>query len=244
MKKLKFYAMVAALATTSVACEGLDDLLGDGDVLTDAEIVMGLKEALNHGTDTAVANLHVTDGYFGNQLLKILLPEEAQPVYEVIELLPIDLVDNTVLAINRAAEDAAIEAKPIFVQAVTGMTIADGTSILFGDDTAATSYLRAQTYQPLFDAFKPKIEASLSKDLVLGFSAEELYSNLIGAYNTGSLGGLLYDEIETNSLSEHTTRAALRGLFVKVADEEKLIREDPAHRVTDLLEKVFSELDK
>lgn len=241
MKRIAIYFSVAAIMFTS-GCEDILSILGSG-ALTDEEIVQGLKDALIHGSDTATTRLHKEDGYFGDQFVKILLPEEAQPVYNVISLLPTNIVDNTILAINRAAEDAATEAYPIFVGAITEMTIADGTDILFGEDTAATHYLRNKTYQDLFDAFKPRIENSLSKDLVLGISAEEMYSSLVSAYNTASLGGILFEQIKTNSLSEHTTNKALRGLFMKVGNEEKLIREDPAHRVTELMDKVFSELD-
>lgn len=243
MKKfLTTMGAVTLIMLSTVSCDELG-IFGSAESLTDSEVIAGLRAALEHGTDTAVSRLSITDGFFGDAAIKILLPEEAQPVYDVINKLPTNLVDNTILAINRAAEDAAVEAKPIFVNAITSMTIADGKEILYGNDTAATHYLRQSTYQELFAAFQPKIETSLSKDLVLGLSAESLYSSLINAYNLGSLGGLLYDQIQTNSLSEHTTNRALRGLFVKVGDEEKLIREDPAHRVTEILEKVFAEQD-
>lgn len=236
----KWLLIFGMVGVTFYSCDN-----GDLDFLDDevgyADIVAGLKEALQFGTDTAVSRLNVTDGYFGDALVKILLPEEAQPVYDVLSSVPglNSIVDETVLAINRAAEDAAIEAKPIFVDAITGMTIDDATDILYGEDTAATSYLRGATYQGLFDAFKPKIETSLSKDLIGNLSAEDLYSDVIGTYNTASLNGVLWDKIETNSLSEHTTNKALRGLFIKVADQEKAIREDPVQRVTDLLKDVF-----
>lgn len=241
MKKLLAILSLAFLIP-AVSCDELG-IFDSPAGLSDEEVIAGLRSALEHGTDTAVSRLSLTDGYFGDELIKILLPEEAQPVYDVIDKLPTNLVDNTILAINRAAEDAAVEAKPIFVDAITSLTIADGKEILFGTDTAATHYLRENTENALYDAFKPKIETSLSKDLVLGISAENSYSTLINAYNLGSLGGLLYEQIKTNSLSEHVTRRALKGLFVKVGDEEKLIREDPAHRVTEILEKVFAEQD-
>jgi len=236
MRSIYFIALVALTVAVS-SCQKEDA------GLSQEEIVSGLRDALNHGTDTAVSRLSITDGYFGDELIKILWPEEAQPVYNVVQQLPTDIIDQTVLAINRAAEDAAVEAKPIFVQAITDLTISDGLTILQGNDTAATHYLRNHTYSALYDAFKPKIETSLSKKIVFNLSAEELYGNLIDYYNIGSLNGLLYDEIKTNSLSEHTTHKALHGLFVKVGAEEKLIREDPAHRVTDILKKVFAEQD-
>jgi hypothetical protein len=148
-------------------------------------------------------------------------------------------MDQTILAMNRAAEDAASEAKPIFVNAITGMTIADGFTILKGTDSAATTYLRGKTYDSLYQKFQPKIDVSLNKPLVAGVSAQSAYSNLIDAYNTASLGGLLFDKVTTNSLSSHVTTKGLNGLFLKVSDQEKKIRKDPLAQVTDLLKKVF-----
>lgn len=231
-----------AIGFTLTSCDDLPFLDG-ADELTEAEIIAGLRQALVVGTDTAVARLNKTDGYYADEAVKILLPAEAQPVYDILDRLPSSIVEDNILAINRAAEDAAKEAAPIFVDAIADLTIADGLGILQGEDTAATSYLRANTRQKLFDAFQPKIDVSLSKDLVLGLSANELYSNMISLYNRASLNGFLFDEITTNSLSVHTTNRALQGLFMKVGDEERLIRTDVSHRVTDLLEKVFAEQD-
>jgi len=237
MMKKALFGMALLGCFTFTACDellNLEDFEGE-------RIVLGLKEALAHGTDTAVVNLSASDGYFKDQAVKILLPAEAQPIYSKLDssLLISDLLDETILAINRAAEDAVNEAKPIFSDAITEITIEDGLSILNGTDTAATKYLKDKTYSRLFDAFKPKIETSLSKEIVLGVSAEQSYATLIDTYNTASFNGFLFDEIESNSLSEHTTNRALTGMFKKVGDEEKLIREDPAHRVTELLEEVF-----
>jgi len=239
--------IIVLLTTLSSTFFSSCEELGLGDLteieLTEETVIQGLREALKVGTDTAVSNLSVADGYFADEAVKILLPEEAQVVYDYLSYLPTDLVDQNILAINRAAEDAANEAAPIFVDAITELTIQDGMDILHGDDTAATSYLKGKTYQNLYDAFKPKIDVSLNKEIVLGLSAESLYSKLINTYNLASINGFLFDEITTNSLSEHTTNRALRGLFIKVGDEEKLIRENPAHRVSEILETVFAEQD-
>lgn len=237
---LKKLALPFTLFTALLITVSCDDLLSDFE-LSEEQVVAGLKDALLHGTDTAVANLSATDGYFQDELVKILLPAEAQPVYDVLSSVPLldTYVEETVLTINRAAEDAATEAAPIFRDAILDMTIADGWDILNGSDTAATSYLRRNTNQDLFDAFQPKIENSLSKDIVLGLSAEESYERLINTYNALPL----IEDIKTNSLSEHTTNRALTGLFKKVGKEEELIREDPAHRVTDIMKKVFAEQD-
>jgi hypothetical protein len=211
------------------------------DVLTNDEIIRGLKDALVHGADTAVAKLSIKDGYFGNEALKILLPQEAKPVLDRLEKVPLmdQLIADAILSVNRAAEDAATAAKPIFVNTVKNMTIEEGLAILKGTDTAATHYLREKTYQQLYNAFKPKIQTSLEKDLVKGLSAEESYKKVINTYNTASINGMLWEPIKNNSLAEHTTHKALQGLFTKVAQEEKLIRENPVHRVTDILKRVF-----
>lgn len=239
MKKIALVLLM--IGTVFTSCEE-----GDLDFLEEeigyADIVAGLRQALEVGADTAVTKLNVTNGYFGDQIVKILLPEEALPVYNVASQIPgiNNIIDETILAINRSAEDAAIEAKPIFVDAITSMTVEDATDILYGEDTAATSYLRGATYQGLYTAFRPKIETSLSKDLIGGLSAEDVYAQLINSYNVASINGILWDKINSNSLTEHTTNRALRGLFIKVGDQEKSIREDPLQRVTELLEDVFA----
>ena len=240
MKLLKFFGiMLLATFITLMSCE--DEIPG----LTEEDIAAGLKEALRVGTDTAVAKLNKPDGFFKDELVKILLPAEAQPVYNVLSSVPLldDLLDQTILAINRSAEDAVTEAAPIFVDAITAMTISDAIGILNGSDTAATSYLKVNTIQKLNDAFKPKISTSLNKEIILGVSAESSYEKLINTYNSASLGGLLFNQIEENSLTEHTTNRALKGMFMKVGDEETKIRTDVAHRVTSVLQEVFGELD-
>jgi len=240
MKNLHF--IVIGLAFMFVACtkDFFNPDSGNG-ALSNEDVIKGLKEALNVGTDTSVSILHKVNGYYADQAVKILLPPEAEVIYEQVNKIPggSALIENTVVAMNRAAEDAATEAKPIFINAITGMTIGDGFTILNGPDTAATSYLKDKTYSPLFNAFQPKINASLSKPLVAGLSAEDTYSNLVDAYNTASLNGILFDKITTNSLSEHVTTKGLNGLFLKVSEQEKKIRKDPLAQVTDLLKKVF-----
>jgi len=112
-------------------------------------------------------------------------------------------------------------------------------AILRGSDTAATHYLREKTFQKLYSAFKPKIQNSLDKKYVGNISAESTYEKAIDTYNTASMKGMLWDQIKNNSLSEHTIKKALKGLFVKVAEEEKAMRIDPVYRVTDILKRVF-----
>src|SRR5690606_30938004 len=151
-----------------------------------------------------------------------------------------ELVDKTILAINRAAEDAAPEAKNIFIDAISSITFDDAQGILQGHDSAATAFLHDKTYNNLTGAFSPKISASLSKPLLGNASAESLYSGLITKWNTlanNSLG--LLKPVTSNTLGEYTTKKALDGLFKKVSIEESKIRNDINHRVNDILKKVF-----
>lgn len=224
-----------------VSCEKAIDILQKTG-LTNEEITQGLKEALNIGTDTSVTVLSKTDGYYRDLAVKILLPEEAQVIYSSIDKIPGGnlLLENTILSINRAAEDAAPASKQILWNAVTGITISDGLAILNGGDTAATMYLKSKTFDSLEVLFEPKIKLSLSRQLVGSISAESAYTDLVNAYNTASLNGILWDQIKTNSLSKHVTQKGLDGLFLKIADEEKKIRENPLHRISEILKKVFT----
>lgn len=220
--------------------EDLEKILNNPS-LSNEEIIAGLKSALNVGTDTSVSVLNKQDGYYKDLAVKVLLPPEAQAIYTNIGKIPGGemLLEETVLKLNRAAEDAAAEAKPIFIDAITGITIEDGLGILNGDDTAATFYLKGKTFNPLTSAFQPKIQTALDKKIIGNISASSAYTDLIKAYNTASINGVLFAEIKTNTLSEHVTQKALDGLFKKVADEEKAIRHDPIARVTEILKKVF-----
>ena len=209
--------------------------------LSNEEVVNGLKSALHVGTDTSISILGRTNGYFSDALIKLALPPEAQPIVNNITKIPggQQLLNDAILAINRAAEDAAPQAKTIFVNAITGISITDGFNILKGGNNAATTYLKNQTYNQLTDAFAPRIRTSLSKPLVLGISAESAYKSLIDGYNTASLNGLLFQQIKQNSLATYTTQKALDGLFLKVANEETKIRQDASHRINDILKRVF-----
>lgn len=209
--------------------------------LTQAEVVKGLKNALTVGTDTAVRRLNATNGFLQDAAIKILLPPEAQNIMKYVTKIPggQGLVDKTITALNRAAEDAAGTAAPIFVNAITKMSIADAFGILKGADTSATHYLRNNTFGKLKSAFNPKISKSLDKPLVFNTSASKLYGDLVKAYNTASLGGALFPKINNGSLTDYVTSKALNGMFLKIADEEKQIRQDPVHRVTNILQRVF-----
>lgn len=242
MLKLKNFIWVLFGSLCLISCDNLENI--NAPSLSNEEIILGLKTALKVGTDSSVNILSQTDGYYKNELIKILLPDEADPIIKNIALLPggQSLLDETIKAINRSAEDAAIEASPIFINAITNMTIEDGMSILKGENNAATEYLKTKTNDSLYLAFQPKIKTSLSKELIPGVSAESSYARLINTYNTvanGSFG--LIKPILTNSLSEHTTKKGLSGLYTKVAKEEENIRTKATHRVNDILIKVFGE---
>jgi hypothetical protein len=211
--------------------------------ITEEEIVNALKEALNLGAGSAGSQLSSLNGYFGNQALKIFLPEEAKPVLENISKIPggQSLLDEVILKMNRGAEKAASKSVPIFVNAIKGMTVNQGRDILMGSDDAATQYLKSTTNTQLTDAFAPEINSAM--DEVGATTAWNLLFsnyNLVAESALGQLSGLTV--VNTN-LGEHATEKALKGLFSKVAEEELLIRNDVSKRTTDLLKKVFKEQD-
>jgi hypothetical protein len=216
--------------------------------LTEADVAKGLKEALKIGSKNASSILSAVDGYYGDELVKILLPEEASVIIDNLGRIPggDKLVQDVVLRINRAAEDAAREVAPIFVNSITQMTIRDAFAILRGADNAATQYLINTTRTDLYNLYKPKIRQSTEKDIIGGISTKESWEALTGKWNTfansvvGQLAG--FDPVNTD-LDDYLTNRALDGMFLKVQDEEKKIRTNVSARVTPLLEKVFGSLD-
>ena len=216
--------------------------------LSEAEVAKGLKEALTIGSENAASRLSAVDGYYRDELVKIYLPEEASVIIENLERIPggEQMVEDVVMRINRAAEDAAREAAPIFAGSITQMTINDAFAILRGADNAATQYLSNTTRTGLYNLYKPKIRQSTEKDLVGGISNKESWEALTGKWNAfarsvvGRVGG--FEEVNTD-LDDYLTNRALDGLFLKVQDEEKKIRSQVSARVTPLLEKVFGSLD-
>jgi len=241
MKKSRIILLLSIILFSSC-----DELFNEDNdfFLTEETIVEGLKEALVIGADSASNQLSLTDGYYGNELIKILLPPEADIIVENIEYIPggDELIEKIILGINRSAEDAAKEVTPIFVSAITNMSIIDGITILNGENDAATSYLKSNTYSELYDLYQPKLESSLDKKLVGSVSTNSLWYTLVDQYNSiantlvGKLAGL--QPVETQ-LDSYITNKALDGLFLKIAEEESAIRTDPVARVTDLLEEVF-----
>ena len=212
--------------------------------LTQNEVVSGLKEALKIGTDSAAVRLSKADGYYKDQLVKIMLPPQANTIINNIGKIPggEKLVEDLILSINRSAEDAAKEVGPIFFSAITSMTIQDGFTILKGDKDAATQYLKKSTYDQFVNLYKPKINNSLDKKLVAGISANQTWETLTTQWNkvansiVGKAAGFEAVDIK---LDTYLTQKALDGLFLKLANEEEKIRTDPLARVTNLLKRVF-----
>jgi len=216
----------------------------DSGVLTEADVIRGLKEALTVGAKNSSGLLSAVDGYYKDAAVKIMLPDEAKVIVDNVSKIPggEKLIENVVLSINRAAEDAAKDAAPVFVNSITSMTVTDGFNILRGADNAATMYLRNTTYNELYSLYKPKIEASTKKDIIGNISTEESWNALTSKWNTfansfaGKIGG--FKPVNTD-LNDFLTRKALDGIFLKIANEELKIRKDVNARVTPLLQKVF-----
>ena len=194
------------------------------------QIIAGLKEALSIGTGDAVAATSKINGYYGNQAIKILMPEKIRKVADVLGKVGYQKeVDDFVLSMNRAAEKAAPQAKAIFIDAIRQMTVEDARKILDGGDTAATEYFKAKTSGKLYEAFQPIVSSSMND-----VGTTRSYKEMMGKYTA-----LPFASAESLDLDRYVTNKALDGLFYLVGQEEIKIRKDPAARVTDLLKTVF-----
>jgi hypothetical protein len=199
------------------------------------DIAGGLKEALNYGITKQVSKLTAVDGFYRNELVKILLPEELQKVDRTLRKFGMsNLADEGLLLLNRAAEDAVKQATPIFVDAIKNMKFADAKTILFGSENAATTYLQGATNTALYAKFNPVIKNSLSN-----VGADALWSNLISKYNAIPL----VNKVNLD-LTDYVTNQALTGVFKMITIEEKNIRTDLKSRTSGLLQGVFGLLDK
>ncbi|WP_129716941.1 DUF4197 domain-containing protein [Pedobacter sp. SYP-B3415] len=202
---------------------------------TTAEIGQGLKQALEIGVGNGSDRLSVKDGFLGNLAVKILMPPEAQKVESTLRSLGLNaLCDNVITSLNRAAEDAAREAKPIFVSAIRQMTLTDATNILLGQNDAATNYFKRVTTAQLTDKFSPVVQSSLSK-----VGATRYWTDLASRYNKIPLVKPV-----TTDLTAYVTQKAIDGLFIEVAKEELKIRNNISARSTGLLQKVFGYADR
>lgn len=202
-----------------------------GESLTTEQVGEGLKEALTNGVSKGSDLVSQVDGYFKNAEIKIPFPPETKQVEERLRQMGLgSQVDNFILALNRGAENAAKEAKPIFVSAIKQMTIQDAWSILKGEQDAATQYLKRTTTAQLTEKFKPIVQTALNN-----VNATKYYSDLVNTYNKIPL----VQKVNPN-LDDYATQKAIDGLFVMIAKEEKNIRANPGARTSDLLKKVFN----
>lgn len=284
MTRLSILPIFAILTFLFSSCskDDLTNIVS-GSSLSDDEITQGLKEALVVGTDTSTSILSADGGYFKDQAVKILLPVAIQQSINSFQtksftVLGVNLTgqqlyngySNTLLGINipglqsketelvaginKAAEQAAATATPIFRTAITGISISDATNILFGgDNTAATNYLENETSSTLFDQYEPKIDAALTSVKIGNTSVVDSYEDFVNSYNDmlntnisvfGSIGSLAnIQTVSQTDLSAYATQEGLDGLFLKIGEEEKDIRENPLARVNSILQTVFGELD-
>lgn len=235
MKKIILIAFAAftfsSCAEMQQIANQLPGVLDQGNV----DIAGGLREALNNGISKQVSKLTATDGFYKNQMVKILLPEELQKVDSGLRKIGLGkLADDGLRAINRTAEDAVKEATPIFVDAVKGITFNDAKNILMGNESAATTYLQNSTSSALYSKFSPVIKNSFAK-----VGADKIWANIITKYNTIPLVKKVNPD-----LTDYTTNKAMEGVFKMIAVEEKSIRTDLSSRTSDLLKKVFAMQDK
>ncbi len=216
------------------ACAELQQVvnqLPQGGGLGNEEIASGLRQALDFGIDKQVTKLTAKDGFFKNELVKILLPEELQKVDKALRDIGLgNLADEGLQILNRAAEDAVKEATPIFVNAVKDITFADAKNILLGADNAATQYLTEKTKTALYDKFNPVIKNSFSN-----VGADQIWENLINKYNS-----IPFTNNVNPDLTDYVTGEALKGVYTMIAVEEKEIRTKVSSRTTDLLKRVFA----
>jgi hypothetical protein len=228
----------AALGSTAMAQTSLDKAFKSlkdigGKTTTDAsgsQVVQGLKEALRLGTDQAVTTTSQTDGFFGNPLIKIAMPEKLQSVEKGLRLAGYgSKVDEFILSMNRAAEAAAPQAKKIFINAITSMSFADANQILRGGDTAATDFFKTKTSDELYQSFRPVVDNTVNQ-----VGTVQTYNALVGQVDK-----LPFVKGQSLDVGDYVTDKALDGLFLMVAKEEQNIRQNPAARVTPLLQKVF-----
>jgi hypothetical protein len=199
--------------------------------ITENEAGQGVKEALLQGVTTAVLNLNKTDGFFGSEIYKVLLPEDAKKVEKTLRSMGMGAqVDKAILSINRGAEDAVAFAKPIFVDAIKEMTLTDALNIIKGDKDEATKYFKDKTKQKLITAFTPSVKSSLDKA-----DATKHYADIVNTYNK-----LPTTFKKANpDLTSYVVGKAVDALFDQVAKEEANIRANPLARGSDILKKVF-----
>lgn len=233
LKRILLIAVIIQFSACSELQQVINQLPNGG--ITNDQIAGGLKEALNNGITNQVTKLAVDDGFYKNELTRILLPEELQKVDNTLRKIGLSkLADEGLKVLNRAAEDAVGEAIPIFVDAIKDMTFTDAKNILLGDKNAATQYLKTATSEALYQKFNPIIANSFQK-----VGADKIWNDLITKYNSIPLTNNVNPD-----LTDYVTGEALKGVFTMVEVEEKEIREKVSSRTSDLLKKVFALQDK
>jgi hypothetical protein len=226
--------LVLLIAIQFIGCAELQNVINqlpNGVGLSQEQIGTGLKQALDNGIKNQVSKLTSQDGFYKNDLVKILLPEELQVVENGLRKIGLsNLADEGIKILNRAAEDAVKTATPIFVNAVKEITFNDAKNILLGEKNAATSYLQTKTSESLYSSFSPVINNSFSK-----VGADKVWANLITKYNS-----IPFVNKVDPDLTGYVTNQALKGVFKMIEVEEKGIRAKVGLRTSALLKQVFA----
>jgi hypothetical protein len=230
LKKIFLIGTLIIFGSCAELQQVVDNLPQETGVLSNTDIAAGLRQALDLGIEKQVAKLTKQDGFYKNNLVKILLPDELKKVDKTLRDVGLgSLADEGLKVLNRAAEDAVKEATPIFVDAVKGITFGDAKNILLGNDNAATQYLKNGTETALYSKFNPVIKRSFAK-----VGADQIWANLISKYN-----GVPFTKDVNPDLTDYVTTEALAGVYTMIAVEEKEIRTKVGSRSTALLQKVF-----
>lgn len=231
LRKISLVLFVITFCSCAELQQVVNQLPQSGGVLGNADIADGLRQALDFGIDKQVTKLTQEGGFYKNDLVKILLPEDLQKVDKALRKIGLgNLADEGLKILNSAAEDAVKEATPIFVNAVKGITFNDAKNILLGNNDAATQYLTTKTQTELYNKFKPVINNSFSK-----VGADQIWENLINRYNS-----IPFTKNVNADLTDYVTTEALKGVYTMIAVEEQEIRTKTSSRTTDLLRKVFA----
>ncbi len=205
-------------------------VMGNQGILSDSKIASGLKEALQVGATNAVNLTGKRDGYFGNQVIKILMPKSLRPLERGLRAMGYGpKVDDFILSMNRSAEAAAPAAKKIFIDAILSMSFDDARKILSGGDTAATDYFKSKTTEQLTIAFRPVVEKTMDQNNVT-----QQYKQLVGQAQS-----IPFIKSPNLDITNYVVSQALNGLFYMLGQEERKIRKDPAAQTTNLLKQVF-----